>query len=125
MTAPTSVVPVQPDLEKLAWSALQPLSGVTSWTYALVTDFPPWQLRYGLQVDARASTKRSARDKAERARQIVLGLPDAAWPDGVITYVQPTDGPSWLPDDDGCPRYTARYEVRCHPSALVPAPGLT
>jgi hypothetical protein len=112
---------VQPDLERFVWSAIQD-RGVTSFTFALTHDWPWWHVRYGIQVDCRAGSKSAARQKAENVRRQICALADAPWDEGVITYVQPTEGPWWLPDDDGCPRYTARYEIRCHPRREIAEP---
>lgn len=116
-------IAVQPDLEAWVWAQLHAVitSGLSTWEYTTTHDYPPWQVRHFLQVDCRATSKKAARDRAERARQLMLGLAELDWDDGVVTLVDTTEGPFWLPDEDGCPRYTARYEVRCHPRALVPA----
>ena len=123
-----TLVPVQPNAESFVYGQLKAAipTGVTSFVYALVTDDPPyWQLRYGFEVQAWGATRGEAWSRAERARQVMCSIPDAHWPDGVVTFVQPTDGPSWLPDAAGRPRYWAHYEVRVHPRQFVPAPGLT
>jgi hypothetical protein len=112
MTAP---VVTQPDLEAWVWANVKTVPGVTSFCYAVVNEWPFWNVAYSVQIDARATTKQAARDAAEQVRQIVVGLPDVPWPDGWVSYVQPVDGPFWLPDPDGGPRYVARYEIRAHP----------
>jgi hypothetical protein len=117
-----SVVPVQPDVEAWVWSLLSSIGGTTSWIDASFIEWPPWQVRYEFQIDSRARDRVTARARAMTAYYIVLGLPDEPWPEGIVTYVQPTIGPSWFPDPDGAPRYTARYEVRVHPTDLIPAP---
>ena len=77
-----------------------------------------------VQIDARAKRRAPARDAAERARRIVLGLPSVAWPEGVICMVAVVEAPFFLPDDDGLPRYAARYEIRAHPRRpSPPSPG--
>ena len=122
MTAP---VIVQPDLEALVWEQIRGLGGMTSFAYAAIQLWPGWVYAHFVQVDARAPKKAAARDLAERARQIICALPDAPWPQGCVCYVQPVEGPAWLPDDDGSPRYMARYEIRVHPrrdALAVPAP---
>ena len=105
---------VQPDVEAWVWANVGG-PGITSFCYAVVNAWPNWNVAYSLQVDARAKTKQEARDLAEQVRQKMAGLPDVAWPDGWVSYVQPVEGPFWLPDPDGGPRYVARYEVRAHP----------
>jgi hypothetical protein len=121
MTAP---VIIQPDLEAHVWAQLGGLKGVTSFGYAAVQQDPlGWIYAHFVQVDARHSTKQAARELAEQCRQILVALPAVPWDAGVVCYVQPVEGPAWLPDDDGSPRYTARYEIRVHPPrrATVPA----
>lgn len=113
---------VQPDVEAFVWARLKLLGpGVTSFSFTALEDFPGWQWRYGIQVDCRAKRKAAARALAEQARQTMSTLDAAAWADGVITYIQATEGPFWLPDDDGCPRYCTRWEIRCHPTGLSPS----
>jgi hypothetical protein len=114
----------QPDLEAHVWAQLAPLKGVTSFAYAATQlDRAGWVMAHFVQADARHADKARARDLAERVRQIIVGLADVPWPLGCVCYVQPTEGPFWLPDDDGSPRYVARYEIRVHPPrrATVPA----
>jgi hypothetical protein len=115
MTAPTLPLIPQPDLEAFVWSAIRGIPGVTSFCYAATWDHIGYHVAYSVQVDARASTKQAASARAEDVRQTLFTLPTVTWAEGVITYVQPVEGPFWLPDDDGSPRYTARYEIRCHP----------
>lgn len=124
MSAP---VIVQPDLEQWVWAHLRDLPGeVTSFAYAARQLDPiGWLYAWFIQVDARHSKRKAAaRDLAERARQILLSLGSAPWPDGCVAYVQPIEGPFWFPDlEDGMPRYCARYEIRVHPrrrAAAIP-----
>lgn len=113
MTAP---VVVQPDLEAWVWAQLKGLGGVTSWAYAATQQDPAgWIMAHSLQVDARRKSKQAARELAEQVRQVMVGLPDQPWGQGCVCYCQPIEGPFWLPDPDGGPRYVARYEVRVHP----------
>lgn len=123
MSAP---VIVQPDLEAWVWENIRDLPGVTSFAYAAAQMWPGWVYAHSVQVDARSSRKQACRDVAETVRQRICALPDVPWPDGTISYVQPVEGPAWLPDDDGGPRYMARYEIRVHPrrdgGAVLAAP---
>jgi hypothetical protein len=106
----------QPDLEAWVWQNVSPVEGVTSFCYAAVSaGWPHWIVAYSVQVDARASTKQAARDRADQVRQIVLGLPNVPWPAGVCCTADPIEGPFWLPDDDAGPRYVARYIIQAHP----------
>jgi hypothetical protein len=120
VTGPAAPVVVMPDVEAWVWANISHLPGVTSFTYAAVTGWPHWLVAYSVQVDARAKTKKAARDLAEQVRQIICALPGVAWPDGALSYAQPVDGPFWLADPDGGPRYCARYELRAHPLRAVP-----
>ena len=114
MTTPPVIV--QPDLEAWVWSQIKGLSpGITSFAYAASQVFPGWIYVHFIQVDARAKRKQAARDLAEQARQVIYALADTPWPGGAVSYVQPVEGPMWLPDDDGLPRYVTRYEFRVHP----------
>ena len=107
----------QPDLEAWVWANLSDLPGVTSFCYsAAQADMPGWIWEYSLQVDARASRKSSARQLAETARQRIIGLPAVTWAAGVVCYVEATEGPFWMPDLDGGPRYCTRWDFRVHPS---------
>jgi len=116
MATTLPAVTAQPDAEAFVWSQLKGIPGVTSFCYAAVSSWPHRLVTYAIQVDARAATKEAARDRADQARQIILGLPNVPWPDGVCSSTDPVDGPFWLPDTDSGPRYAARYEVRAHPS---------
>lgn len=123
MTAPPVIV--QPDAEAWVWAHVGTLHGVTSHAYAAEqVERAGWLYTHFLQVDARAKTKHDARDLAERVRQIMTALPGEDWPGGVISYMQPVEGPFWLPDDDGAPRYCARYEIRVHPRRRAAAPTM-
>lgn len=115
MTSPAPVI-AQPDLEAHVWAQIGTLAGVTSFAYAAEQMFPGWVYVHHVQVDARAKRKSAARDLAEHVRQLVVALPDVPWPDGTVATVDVTEGPFYLPDDDGLPRYCARYEIRVHPS---------
>lgn len=106
----------QPDLEAHLWDQIRHLPGVTSFCYAASPDHLGWVVASNVQIDARAKTKEAASDLAEQARQSVMRLPDAPWAEGVVCYVQGVEGPFWLPDPDGGPRYCARYEIRAHPA---------
>src|SRR5262252_4128496 len=112
---------VQPDLEAWVWAHVNDLPGVTSFAYAAQTNWPPWLVAYSLQIDARGKTKQATRDTAEVVRQRMAALPDDPWPQGVVSYAQPVEGPFWMPDPDGGPRYVARYEIRAHPIPGSPA----
>lgn len=109
-------VPVQPDLEAWLWDQIKHIDGVTSFVYSIIPmPMVPWQVAYSVQIDARHKTKQAAADRAEQVRRVIWALPDAPWRDGVISYVQITDG-GWLPDEDGAPRYFWRAELRVHPN---------
>jgi hypothetical protein len=38
------------------------------------------------------------------------------WPGGTISLVMTEEGPMWMPDPGGGPRYCARYAIRVHPA---------
>jgi hypothetical protein len=113
----TYPVTAQPDLEKFVLECLAPLPGVTGFAYSSSQlDLIGWLWSYMIQVDARTGRKSAARDLAEQARQVMAGLTAVPWDDGTVNYVRAETGAFWNPDPDGGPRYTARYEVRVHPS---------
>jgi hypothetical protein len=122
MTAP---VIAQPDAEAWIVQNLAPLRGVTVFVFSAVQlGLPGWLWSYSVQVDARTGRKAAARSLAEQARQIMLALPDVPWDAGTVSYAHADEGPFWMPDDDGGPRYCGRYEIRAHPprGAWQPAP---
>jgi hypothetical protein len=108
---------VRPDVEALVWATVNDLRSMTTWGYTAVALPAPigWLVATSVQVDARGSTKKAAYDRACAARQRLLALPWADWPEGVVTGVDIIEDAWWNPDLDGAPRYTARYEVRAHP----------
>lgn len=109
-------IPRQPDIEAHLWEQIKTLPGVTSFCFAAVPmALVPWQVAYSVQVDIRGDTKQATRETAEQARQIMWGIAAVPWAEGVISYVQITEGPFWNPDDDGSPRYLMRAEIRAHP----------
>lgn len=112
----------QPDAEAWVWANIKHLPGVSSFAYTAVQqDRAGWVMAHFLQVDARAKAKAAARTLAEQVRQLLVALPDVPWAEGTVCYLQPIEGPFWFPDDDGAPRYLARYEIRVHPRRGAPA----
>lgn len=111
----------RPDIEQLVHDRVRPLGGVITWAYA-VTDGPlrGWHATTSLQVDVRAHRRAAARDRADQARRLICGLPWAVLPGVVVLFVNVADGPFWLPDSNGGPRYVARYEIGARPAALSP-----
>ena len=120
MTAPVLAY-AAPDTEAFVWAQVSSIPGVTSFTYSVTHDWIGWLITYNIQIDARRETKQAAWEAAELVRQTILKLPSVPWADGVVSFVQPVEGPFWLPDPNGAPRYCARYEIRVHPSHPVPA----
>lgn len=116
----TAAEVIHPDLEAWVWANVKDLPGVNSFTVAAVHTWPPWLVAYTVQIDARAKTKQAASDLAEQIRQVITGLPDVPWPEGWVAYTQPVEGPFWMPDPDGAPRYVTRYEIRAHPPQVTP-----
>lgn len=112
-----------PDTEAWAWASLREIRGVTSFAYtATQLDRAGWITSTFLQVDARAARRAPARAASDAARLRLLALPDLDWAEGAVCLVDVIEAPFWLPDEDGQPRYVARYEIRAHPRRTIP-PG--
>jgi hypothetical protein len=109
----------RPDVERHVADQLKALGGVQVWAYASTDGDPPnWLAVVALQVDIRASTKAGAFTRADAARRIVKALPRLPWAEGTCNRADVIDGPFWLPDPQGAPRYVARYRVFCHPKRI-------
>lgn len=105
-----------PDVEANLWAAIGgDGSGLRLWTVDVQETTHGWVTRHTIQVDARASGKKAAHDRAWDARAAILALPGALWDDGVVLDAAVVTGPSWLPDENGAPRYVARYELAVRP----------
>jgi hypothetical protein len=103
------------DVEAHLWALLKSLGGITVFTYDVQTSAYHWRQVHSVQVDTRAGSKKAAFDGAWAAGKLVLSLPPARWQDGVVSDAAVVSGPSWLPDENGAPRYTARYGLTVHP----------
>jgi hypothetical protein len=122
MTTPQGAVAVQPDPAPHVWAQLKHIEGVTCFVYAAVPRWPEgWLVTHSFQVDARAAQPGPAWERAEQARQILVDLWRRPWADGVVVLVDVTEGPFYLADPDGQPRYVLRADVRVHPAPGGPA----
>jgi hypothetical protein len=109
----------RPDVEFHVHQAIKPLGGTTTWAYAVIDLEPPgWLTSASIQVDVRASSMREAFTRADAARRIIHSLPTQPWADGQVNRVDTIDGPFWMPEATGAPRYVARYRVIFHPARL-------
>jgi len=106
-----------PDMESHVYGMLAPLGGVTVHQYDGASIYPGRADVCNLQVDVRASSKKRARDRAYTARDLVLDLETTDWVGQplVVLAVDTVQGPAWLPEPDGAPRYVFRVAVRVHP----------
>lgn len=105
-----SVVLDMPDVEALVWERVKDLGGMHVFAYDAQAGWPYVTDAVALQLDVRASSKKAARDRAYRARNTVLGLPfDPTCPQVVACNI--VSGPTWLPEQDGAPRYVFRVSV--------------
>jgi hypothetical protein len=111
----------RPDMELLVWETVAPLGGTQSWSYSATEGDPPgWLSTTYVQVDCRAGSRHDANARADAARQAICALPWAeSWPHGRVCRVVVEEGPFWLPDPDGAPRYVARYAITAHPDATA------
>jgi len=108
----------RPDVELLVWQTVSPLGGVVSWAYSASEGDPPgWVSTTDIQVDTRASSRHEASLRADQARRAVCALPAANWAGGGVCRVDVTEGPLWLPDPDGAPRYVVRFAITAVPRA--------
>lgn len=106
-----------PPVEAHVWDQIKTLPGVTCFTVDQ-QESPSFLRRvWTFQVDTRGATRQAAGEVAEQARRAVLALPSVAWNDGVVIGTAVVSGHSWLPDENGAPRYVARYEVVVRPRA--------
>jgi hypothetical protein len=107
----------RPSVELAVRHAVRPLGGTVTWCYAAADRQPRgWLAAVDVQVDTRANSKSTAWRRADACRRAVSLLPWAVTSHGVIASVDVTDGPFWLPDPDGRPRYVARFAIHAHPS---------
>jgi hypothetical protein len=98
-----------PDVEALAYALLSPLGGIHVFAYDAQSPWPFIEEMVALQIDVRASSKKRARDRAYEARRLLLRLPlDVT---NRVTHVEVVGGPSFIPDEDGAPRYTIRTVI--------------
>lgn len=104
------------DVEAWAWGRVSDLGGMKVWLVDSASEWPFRVERSVLQVDVRASSKKSAFDRAVTARDRLVREADDHYPSGgVIAATRMVSGPAWLPDDSGGPRYVLRVEVDSHP----------
>ena len=108
---------VRPDMEALLYARLKGLGGVTVFQFDAASEFPGRVEIVNLQVDVRASSKKRARDRAYEAREMVWALQAENWAGQplVVQAVDVVQGPGWLPEPDGAPRYVFRVAIRVHP----------
>jgi hypothetical protein len=101
-----------PDLEAHVLTVLDALGGIRVWAYDSRPAVQNILEVTNLQVDVRAASKKTARDRAYTARALLLGLPVEAWDAGLVSEVTVVSGPLWQPDQDGAPRYVIRVAVQ-------------
>lgn len=106
----------RPDIERHVWLAIRALGNVITWNYGdSEVDPHGWATMTQLQVDCRGPNRNRAWQMADQARRIIKKLPWAEWDEGVVCSVDCVDGPRWLPDENGGPRYIARFSIAYHP----------
>ena len=107
----------RPDVDALVHDTVKDFGGVTNWVYAANdVGLRGWLIASSVQVDVRASSRAAAWQRAEAVRRTLCDLPSVPWDGGVVTRVNVLEGPQWLPDPDGAPRFVARYEFIAHPT---------
>lgn len=100
-----------PDLEAHVYGQVADLGGMKVWAVDSAPQLHAVFERTVLQVDTRASSKEKTRTRAYAARSRLLALGDASWDGGAVAGVEVITGPSWLPDENGAPRYVMRVAV--------------
>ena len=106
----------RPDIEYWVWTNVRGLGDLVCWTISAgEVDPHGWAAMSNIQVDAKARNRERAQVIADQARRIIKGLPWIEWDAGVVCSVDCTDGPTWQPDQNGAPRYVARYSITYHP----------
>lgn len=98
-----------PDVESFTWNMLKDLGGIHVFAYDAQSGWPFVTDRVALQIDVRASSKKNARDRAYKVRQLMLQT--ALDPTTPVAACNIVSGPSWLPEQDGAPRYVLRVSV--------------
>ncbi|MDR1999457.1 MAG: hypothetical protein LBQ06_05895 [Frankiaceae bacterium] len=107
----------RPDVERIVLDTIKPLGGVVTWSFAAGEGDPPgWLFTMNLQVDIRAHRRAACAARADMARRAICALPWGDQSRGVVNRVDVTEGPFWQPDENGAPRYVARYAITCHPA---------
>ena len=104
-----------PPIEAHVWSQLEAIEGVKCHLISQSESYPFIRRNYSFQVESRGATRQAAGDAAESARHAMLALPEVVWDAGVVIAVSVVTGHSWLPGENGAPRYVARYEVVARP----------
>lgn len=109
----------RPDIEHFVWRLISRLSkaNIILWTYGIseVDRQPGWAISTFLQVDTRGPNRERALVLADESRRLIKALPWIYWDGGIVAAVDLLDGPRWEPDQDGMPRYVARYSIVTHP----------
>ena len=98
-----------PDVEEMVWALVSPLGGMHVFAFDSQAPWPYVTESVAVQIDVRASTKKAARDRAYQARNMILDL--ALDPTNPVAACNILSGPSWLPEQDGAPRYVLRVSV--------------
>lgn len=104
------------DIEYLVWTRIRHLGDATCHMYSATEGDPgSWLTTTMIQVDCRSANRARALGMADTARRIIKALARAELPEVVISMVSCTEGPRWLPDENGGPRYIAQYRIIHHP----------
>jgi hypothetical protein len=111
----------RPDVEWLVREVVRPLGGTVTWVYATSDGgrLGPrgWASTLNVQVDVRANSKRAAYRRADEVRRAVCLLPFRSPASaGVVASADVTDGPAWMPDGVGHPRYVVRFALVARPA---------
>ncbi|MBO0713510.1 MAG: hypothetical protein J2P59_02050 [Acidimicrobiales bacterium] len=106
----------RPDVAYWVWRCTQDLGRIITWeTDAIEGDPSSVIATVFVAVDCYGPTRQRAHEIADQSRRLIKALPWVHWDDGIITSVDTREGPRWVPDENGGPRYSARYAIGVHP----------
>jgi hypothetical protein len=120
ITLPPGAEPVlrhpRADVAYYALQQIRDLGSVICWEYNADEGDPSAVLTTTyIQVDCRAANRARAYQVADQVRRTLKAFPWHDWNEAIFSEVESLDGPRWMPDENGAPRFVARYAIHHHP----------